>query len=115
MLAQVLALFLTVQQLPFAVTASQLWVAYRQSEGVANKKYRDHRLTVTGRVFHVSATYDISLDGGPGQVNGVVAVPGAHQYEAASRLQIGQIATLECDGAGAIYGEPLLLNCKVIP
>jgi hypothetical protein len=97
---------------PPVVSATQLWSQYRTNPAVADAKYRDKELLVLGVVRAVSATYTVYLDGGPGQVDGVTAVPDAGQYENMSHFQVGKSAALICTCVGLVFNEPILLRCK---
>ncbi len=110
---KVFLLLLTLLHGPLVVSSTQLWNDYHASQPKADQKYRDKELLVSGRLRTISASYKLCLDGGKQQVDGVTAVLRNEDLVKAGTLQVGQTVSLVCTGAGVVFGEPLLLSCKI--
>jgi hypothetical protein len=104
--------FLAVLLQPIHVTSFQLWNEYRADEAKADAKYRDKLLSVTGKVREISATYTIYLEGGNGAENGVVTRWAGAEVGKAGSIRVGDRLTLVCTGAGLVFKEPILLECR---
>lgn len=103
MYALLLALALIVSPVP----SLQLRKEYDASEAAANVKYRGRRFEVVGKVEHLSATYVIYLQGG------VVARLTDKEIARAGIIRVGFPIIIDCEGAGKVGEEPLLLECRI--
>lgn len=96
-----------------SVTAPQLWSDYRKDPVAADARYLGKRLVVLGHIRAISPTYILYLDGGRGQTVGVTAVLATSEIHKGERLKVGAPIALTCTGMGAVFGEPIVLECLI--
>jgi TonB family protein len=98
------------------VSALKLYTDYHQNEVAADNVYKGTRLAVQGQVREIRKDF---LD------NIVVELATFNEFEnvdanlnsevasIAAQLQIGEIVTVTCTGAGMVVGSPILKDCSI--
>lgn len=110
MRALLLLLALAVQ--PLRVDSVKLWDDYHADVKVADAKYRDKPILITGKVREISSTYTIYFAGGAGAKDGVTTRWAGAEVAKAGSIRVGDRLTLSCTGAGIVFDEPILLECR---
>lgn len=99
-----------------SVSVPKLWTDYHENEVAADDLYKGKRLVVEGQVASVNkgtadnayvllSTYD---DLAP-----IHADIKAEDQAEATTLRIGQVITVDCEGAGMTMGDLFLMNCSI--
>jgi hypothetical protein len=94
------------------VTSIQLWNAYHANSVKADQQYLNKRFSITGKVIDIAATYTAYLEGGPGAITGVTVSYADGELPRAATVRPWHTITLNCRGAGIVFGEPLVVDCR---
>lgn len=105
-------------ELPIAVTATELFNAYANNEATAQGYFGDRLLLVSGTVEKV--TLDFSDDPvvglrTPNQFMNAQAALAEDAHDEAGNFNPGDKAKLLCEGVSEIAGMPMLKECRTAP
>lgn len=96
---------------PIAITATDLWKAYKRNEVAANDKYQEQTLAITGRVDRMDdGSLGLTLYlRGPSVLNSVACSMTDDSRPQAAKLTRGQLVTVTGIGDGCtVFGDPLV-------
>jgi hypothetical protein len=110
---------------PILVNAASLWAGYHDNEVAADNRYKGKRLIVQGKVQGINKdNLNPANDSGTDEAyvsfftgvdyEPVKAYIKSDSLAQVARLQINQIVTVNCNGAGMVSGSPMLNDCSIL-